>query len=111
MLALVEAVFILGVEGRTAPDHLKDSAQAFVILDQQRAGGRTDEYLDAGAAGCAFELRQISYVLARAADEKREVAMHPMPGAFHLIGEGLLVNGEWIGVGHLEYGRHPTHHG
>ena len=38
-LALVEAVLVLGVERGAAADHLKDAAQALVVLDQQRAGG------------------------------------------------------------------------
>ncbi len=38
-LALVEAIFVLGMEGGAAADHLEDAPQAFVVLDQQRAGG------------------------------------------------------------------------
>jgi hypothetical protein len=38
-LALVEAVFVLGVKGGAAADHLEDTPQAFIILDQQRTGG------------------------------------------------------------------------
>ena len=38
-LALVEAILVLGVERGAAPDHLENPPQAFVILDQQRAGG------------------------------------------------------------------------
>ena len=59
LLALVEAVFVLGMKGGAAADHLENPPQAFVVLDQQRAGGGADEHLDAGAAGRAFQLRQI----------------------------------------------------
>ena len=91
ILALVETVLVLGVKRGAAPDHLKNPPQAFVILDQQRAGGRADEHLDAGAAGRAFQFRQILHIVAGAADEKREIAMHAVPAALHLVGEGLLV--------------------
>ena len=53
-LAIVEPVFVLGMKCGAPPDHLEDPAQAFVVLDQQRAGGGADEHLDAGAAGRAF---------------------------------------------------------
>ena len=56
-LALVEAVFVLGMEGGAAADHLENTAQALVVLDQQRAGGGADEHLDAGAAFGALQLR------------------------------------------------------
>ena len=77
-LAIVETVLVLGVKRRTAADHLEDFSQTVVILDQQRTGGRSDEHLDAGAAGRAFQFRQILHILAGAADEESEVAMHPM---------------------------------
>ena len=83
-LALVETVLVLGMKRGAAPDHLKDPAQAFVVLDQQRAGRRADEHLDAGAAGRAFQLRQILHVLAGAADEEGEIAMHAVMAALHL---------------------------
>ena len=83
-LALVEAVFVLGMKRGAAVDHLKDPAQAFVVLDQQRAGGGADEHFDAGAARRAFQLRQILHVLAGAADEEGKIAMHAMAAALHL---------------------------
>jgi hypothetical protein len=33
-LALVEAIFVLGVKGGAAADHLKNPSQTFVVLDQ-----------------------------------------------------------------------------
>ena len=33
-LALVEAIFVLGMKGGAAPDHLENPPQAFVVLDQ-----------------------------------------------------------------------------
>ncbi len=38
VLAIVEAILVLGMKGGAAPDHLENPPQAFVILDQQRAG-------------------------------------------------------------------------
>ena len=38
-LAVVETILVLGMKRGAAPDHLKDPPQAFVVLDQQRAGG------------------------------------------------------------------------
>ena len=76
VLALVEPILVLGMKRGAALDHLKDPAQAFVVLDQERAGGGADEHLDAGAAGRAFEFRQIRHIVAGAADEERKIAMH-----------------------------------
>ena len=108
-LAVVEAVFVLRVKGSAAPDHLEYPAQTLVVLDQQRAGRGADEHLDPGAAGRAFEFRQILNVLARAADEEGEIAMHAMAAAPDLVGEGLLRHRQRIGVRHLEHRRHPAH--
>ncbi len=110
-LALVEAIFVLGMEGGAAADHLEDAAQAFVVLDQQRSRGRTDEHFDAGAARRTFQLRQILNVLARAADEEREIAMHAMVAGLDLGGERFLGNRQRIGVRHLEHGGDAAHHG
>ena len=110
-LALVEAIFVLGMKGGAATDHLENPPQAFVVLDQQRAGGGTDEHLDAGATGRAFQFRQILNVLAGAADEEREIAMHAMMAALDLVGEGLLGDRQRIGVRHLEHRRDAAHHG
>ncbi len=108
-LALIEAVFVLGMEGGAAADHLEDAAQAGVVLDQERAGRRADEDLHPGAARRALQFRQILNILAGAADEEGEIAMHAMPAALDLVGEGRLGDGQRIGVRHLEHGRHPAH--
>ena len=109
--ALVESIFVLGVERGAATDHLKDFSQAVVILDQQRAGRRSDEHLDAGAAGCAFQLRQLLHVFAGAANEECIIAMHAMMAALHLVGEGGFCHRQRIGVGHLEHRGDATHYG
>ena len=57
MLALIEAIFVLGMKRGAASDHLEDSPQAFVVFNQQRAGGGADEHLDPRAARRAFQLR------------------------------------------------------
>ncbi len=110
-LAVVEAVFVLGVERGAAADHLEDAAQAFVVLHQQRAGRGADEHLDAGAARRTLQHRQVLHVLAGAADEEGEVAMHAVMGALHLVGEGRLRHGQRRGVRHLEHGGDAAHHG
>src|SRR5437868_13451038 len=85
-LAVVETIFILGMKRGTPADHCENPPQAFVVLDQQRAGGGADEYLDAGAAGRAFQFLQIGHVLTGAADEEREIAMHAVATALDLVG-------------------------
>ncbi len=110
-LALVEAVFILGMERGAATDHLEYPPQALVVLDQQRAGGGADEYFHAGATWRAFQFRQILNVLAGAADEERKIAMHAVTAALHLVGEGGFRDGQRIGVRHLEHRGDPAHHG
>ena len=104
VLALVEAVFVLGMERRAAPDHLEDVAHALVVLDQERAGRRAHEHLDAGAARQPLELRQVLRVLARAADEEGEVAMHPVMRALDLVGHRLGAGG---GAGWCSASRTP----
>src|SRR5258708_2038257 len=75
-LAIVEAIFVLGMKRGPAFYHLENPPQAFIVLDQQRAGGRTDEHFHAGAARRALEFRQILHIVAGAADEERKIAMH-----------------------------------
>jgi hypothetical protein len=111
VLALVEAVLVLGVERCAAADHLKDAAQALVVLDEQRAGGRADEHFHARAAFGALQFRQMVDVLAGAADEEGEIAVHAVPGRLDLGGERLLGNRQRIGVRHLEHGGDAAHHG
>ena len=110
VFAVVEAILVLGMKRGTTPDHFKNPSQAFVILDQQRAGRRTDEYLDAGTAGRPLQFRQISHILAGTADKEGKIAMHAVTAALQLVGEGLRVDGQGIGVRHFEHGRHATHH-
>ena len=110
MLALVEPVFVLGMERGAAADHLEDVAHAIVVLDQQRAGRGAHEHLDAGAAGQPFELGQVLGVVARAADEEGEIAMHPVMRALHLVGHRLRAGGQRIGVRHLEHRGDAAHH-
>ena len=81
ILAIVEAILVLGMKRGAALDHLENPPQAFVVLDQQRAGGGADEHLDAGAARRAFQFRQILHIVAGAADEEREIAMHAVMAA------------------------------
>src|SRR6185437_16689665 len=88
--AVIEAILVLGMERGAALDHLEDAPQAFVVLDQQRAGRRADEHLYAGAARRAFQFRQLLDVLPGTADEERIVAMHAVMTALHLVGEGFL---------------------
>ena len=61
--------------------------------------------------GRAFQFRQILDVLAGAADEEREIAMHAVTAALDLVGEGRLRDGQRIGVRHFEHGGDAAHHG
>ncbi len=109
-LAVVEAIFVLRVKGSAPPlYHLEYPAQTLVVLHQERAGRGADEHLDAGAAGRAFKFRQILNVLARAANEEGEIAMHAMAAKPDLAGEGFFRDRQRIGVRHLEYRGHPAH--
>ena len=97
------------MEGGAAADHLKDALEALVVLDQQRPGGRADEHFYAGAARRAFQFGEILHVLAGAADEKREIAMHAMAAALHLVGEVSFRDRQRIGVRHLEHRGDAAH--
>ena len=110
-LALVEAVFVLGVERGAAADHLEDAAQALVVLDQQRAGGGADEHLYAGAALRAFQLRQM-FTFSRVPPMKKAKSqcMRWRP-RLDLGGERLLGDGQRIGVRHFEHRGDAAHHG
>ena len=111
VLALVEPVFVLGMERGAPPDDFQDVAHARVVLDQQRAGGRAHEHLDAGAARQPFELGKVVGVLARAADEEGEIAMHAVVAARDLVGQRLGAGGGRIGVRHLEHRGDAAQHG
>ena len=71
-----QAEFVLGMEGGAAARVPQDRGDAFIVLDQQVAGRRAHEHLDAGRARQPFELADVAGVLARAADPEGEVAMH-----------------------------------
>src|ERR1700720_2928747 len=86
-LALAQPELVLGMERSAPADHAENPAQRIVVLDQERAGRRPDEDLDAGAAGEPLEVRQFVGVLARAADEERKIAVHAMTRAGDLVGE------------------------
>src|SRR6266508_855320 len=58
VLALVQAILVLGVKRRTAPDYLEDVAHALVIIDQQRAGRGAHENFNTCATRQPLELRQ-----------------------------------------------------
>ena len=110
-LALVQAILVLAVERRAATGALEDLPHALVVGDEQRAGGRAHEDLDARGARQAFEFGNVGGVLVRAADPKGEIAVHAMRSALHLVGEGLRRCRQRMGVGHFEHGRHAAEHG
>ena len=75
--ALAQTVFVLGMERGAAADRFEDIAHALVVLDQQRAGRRAHEHLDAAGAGQPLELAAARAVFSRVrADIEGEVAMH-----------------------------------
>src|ERR1700730_15702896 len=83
-LAFVEAILVLGVKRGATADHRKNPAQAGIVLDQQRAGGGADEHFYAGTTRRAFQFRQILNILAGAADEEGEIAMHALGAGLDL---------------------------
>ena len=110
-LPLAQHRLVLGMERGAAARAAQDVGDAFVVLDEERAGGRAHEHLDADGAGQALQLRHVLGILMRAADPEGEVAMHAVMAAPHLVGERLGRRGLRIGVGHLEHGGHAAHDG
>ena len=51
-----------------------------------------------------FEFRNVGNIVARAADEKGEIAEHAMPRAVHFIGQRLGGSGQRLRVRHFEDG-------
>ena len=51
-----------------------------------------------------FQFRNVGDIVARAADEKGEIAEHAMPGAAHFIGQRLGGSGQRLRVRHFEDG-------
>ncbi len=88
----------------------QDRGDPFIVLDQQVAGGRAHEHLDACRPRQPFEFADIAGIVARAADPEGEVAMHAAGGAPHLVGERCLAGSERIGVGHFEDGGDTAEH-
>jgi hypothetical protein len=92
-----------------AADGVQDRAHAVVVLDQQLAGGRAHEDLDAGRARQPLQLGRLGDILVRAADEEGEVAMHAARRALDLVGERFGARRQRIGVRHLEHGGDAAH--
>ena len=109
--ALAQTILVLGMERGAAADRLEHGAHALVILDQQRAGGRTHEHLDRAGAGQPLELGKLVRVLAGGADIKGEVAVHAVMRALDLVGQRLGRDRQRIGIRHLEHRRHAAEHG
>ena len=107
--ARLEPRLVLGVEGGPPREPGNDPIEARLIVDQQVAGGRAHEHLDAGRGLEPFQRRDILDVLARAADVEGEVAEHAAARAPDLVGQRLGRGGERLGVGHLEHGHHAAH--
>ena len=105
VLALLEAIFVLGMEGRATAGLGKDRRHARVVLDEQGAGRGSHEDLDAGSSRQPLQLGNVLGILVGAADPEGEIAMHPVMAARHLVGERLGRGRQRIGVGHFEDGR------
>ena len=105
------AVLVLGMERGAAADRLEDRAHALVVLDQQRAGRRAHEHLDAGSARQPLELAQIAGVLARARRHRRRSrnACGDAP-RLTLSASASARGGERIGVRHFEHGGDAAQH-
>ena len=84
---LAQPVLVLGMKGGAAARVPEDREHALVVLDQQVAGRRAHEHLDAGSARQALQLADVAGILARAADPEGEVAMHAVRAAPDLVGK------------------------
>ena len=76
-------------------------SDALVVLDQQVAGRRAHEHLDAGRARQPLQLADIAGVLARAADPEGEVAMHAVAWRARTLSASaasLVVSGLVFGI-------------
>ena len=109
--ALAQPVFVLGVERGAAANRLQNIANALVVLDQERAGRRAHEHLDAAGAGKPLQGRELMGILARSAHIEREIAVHPMMSALDLVGQRRRAGGRRLGVGHLEHRGDAAKHG
>ena len=109
--ALAQPVFVLGMKRGAAANGLEHRANAVVVLDQERAGRRAHEHLDAAGAGKPFEHCELVGVLPRRTDIEREVAMHAVMRAGHLVGQSGGVRGVRLGVRHLEHRGNAAEHG
>ena len=85
-------------------------AQGLLVVDQEVAGGRAQEHLDAGGTRLALEFGEIVDIAAGGADEEGEVAMHAAGGGRDLGGERLGAGGRRLGVRHLEHRGDPAQH-
>ncbi len=103
-------IFVLGMKGGAAARVPQDREHALVVLDQQVAGRRAHEHLDAGSTRQALELADVAGIVARAADPEGEVAMHAVRAAPHLVGQRFRAGGQRVGVGHLEDGGDAAQH-
>ena len=81
---------------------LQNRGNAIIVLDQQIAGRRTHEHLDAGSTWKPLKLGDVPGVVPRAADPEGKVAMHASRSPAHLVRQSLRAGGERVGVGHLE---------
>ena len=107
---LAQPEFVLGMEGGAPARILQDRVDAVVVLDQEVAGGRAHEHLDAGRARQPLELADIAGIVARSAHPESEVAMHAVGRARHLVGKRGFARRQRIGVGHLEDGGDAAQH-
>ena len=108
--ALAQAELVLRMKRGAPPRAAEDAAHAFVVGDQQVAGGGAHEHLDAGRARQALQLRELGKIFRRAAHPESVIAMHAAAGARELVGERRGVGRLRVGVGHLEHGRDAAHH-
>src|SRR5438067_8190050 len=93
MLALDHAVFIFGMDRDPAPAGLQRRQNIFWLVEQQRAGGRTQKGLDAADTRQSFQLGQGADILRRGASIESMVAIHAALGAGELILDGSAAGG------------------
>ena len=108
MLARDHAVFVFGMNRDAAPAGFERGKNIVFFVQQQRAGGRTQERLDAAHAGHFLKLGQRPDILRRRAGIESMVAIHASLGACQLVFDRRAAGGGRIGVGHLEHRGDPA---
>ena len=88
LFARDHAVFVFGMDCHPALARLQHGENIVLLVEQQGAGGGTQECLDATDAGHLFQFRQGADILRRGARIEGMVAMHAPFGAREFVLNG-----------------------